>query len=297
MLAAGLSSRYGALKQLDAMGPGGEALMDYAIYDARRAGFDKVVFVIRSDLETHFRARIEQLRGWIPSEYAFQRLDDIPPGPTASSSRVKPWGTGHAVLSVRHLIDGPFAVVNADDFYGQSSYSSLVAHFEAGAPAPSVPTFAFVGFELGSTLSTQGGVSRGVCECADDLFLATIAEVTNLHHDGEQIIGSHPNGTVGHFTGAEIVSTNMWGFTPAIFDLLQSRFTEFLSTKASDENSEFLIPDAVNDMVATGEARVKILPARESFFGVTHPGDKTPVQQEIRELTESGHYPSRLFTD
>ena len=268
--------------------------MDYAIYDARRAGFDKVVLVIRPDLETHFRERIEQLQKWIPSEYAFQRLDDIPPGAAASSSRIKPWGTGHAVLSVRHLIDGPFAVVNADDFYGQSSYSALVAHLEAGAPTP---TFAFVGFELRNTLSTHGGVSRGVCECAENLFLATIAEVTNLHHDGEQIVGSYSNGTVSHFTGAEIVSTNMWGFTPAIFDMLQSRFTEFLSTKASDENTEFLIPDAVNDMVATGEARVKILPAQGSFFGVTHPGDKAPVQQEIRELTESGHYPSRLFTD
>ncbi len=282
------------------MGPGGQALMDYAIYDARRASFDKVVFVIRPDLETHFRERIEQLREWIPSEYAFQRLDDIPPGATASSSRIKPWGTGHAVLSVRDLVDGPFAVVNADDFYGQSSYSSLVAHFEASASTlaldPSVPAFAFVGFELRSTLSTHGGVSRGVCECADDLFLATIAEVTNLHHDGERITGSYSNGTVGHFTGAEIASTNMWGFTPAIFDMLQSRFTEFLSTKAGDKNTEFLIPDAVNDMVATGEARVKILPAHGSFFGVTHPGDKTWVQQKIRELTESGHYPSRLFT-
>lgn len=271
--------------------------MDYAIYDARRAGFDKVVFVIRPDLETHFRERIEQLRKWIPSEYAFQRLDDIPPRASASSSRIKPWGTGHAVLSVRDLVDGPFAVVNADDFYGQSSYSSLVAHFEAGALAPSVPTFAFVGFELHRTLSTHGGVSRGVCECTDDLFLATIAEVKNLHHDGEQIVGSYSNGTVVHFTGAEIVSTNMWGFTPAIFDMLQSRFTEFLRTKAGDENTEFLIPDAVNDMVATGEAQVKILPAHGSFFGVTHPGDKTSVQQEIRELTESGHYPSRFFTD
>jgi hypothetical protein len=297
VLAAGLSSRYGTLKQLDAMGPGGQALMDYAVYDARRAGFDKVVFVIRPDLEAHFRERIEQLREWIPSEYAFQRLDDIPPGATASPSRIKPWGTGHAVLAVRDLIDGPFAVVNADDFYGQSSYSSLVAHFEAPTLAPSVPTYACVGFELRNTLSTHGGVSRGVCECADDLFLATVAEVTNLHHDGEQITGSHSNGTVDHFTGAEIVSTNMWGFTPAIFDMLQSRFTEFLGTKAGDENAEFLIPDAVNDMVATGEAWVKILPADGSFFGVTHPGDKTLVQQEIRELTESGHYPSRLFTD
>jgi hypothetical protein len=285
------------LKQLDEMGPGGQALMDYAIYDARRAGFDKVVFVIRPDLETHFRKRMEQLREWIPSEYAFQRLDDIPPATTTSSSRIKPWGTGQAVLAVRDLIDGPFAVVNADDFYGQSSYSSLVAHFEAPSLAPSLPTYAFVGFELRNTLSTHGGVSRGVCECADDLFLATIAEVTNLHHDGEQITGSYSNGTVGHFTGAEIVSTNMWGFTPAIFDMLQSRFTEFLGTKAGDEDAEFLIPDAVNDMVAIGEARVKILPAHGSFFGITHPGDKTLVQQEIRELTESSHYPSRLFTD
>ncbi len=191
VLAAGLSSRYGTLKQLEVMGPGGQALMDYAIYDARRAGFDKVVFVIRSDLETHFRERIEQLREWIPSEYAFQRLDNIPPGATASSSRIKPWGTGHAVLSARDLVDGPFAVVNADDFYGQSSYSSLVAHFKAGARtlALPVPTFAFVGFELRSTLLTHGGVSRGVCKFGDDSFLETIAEVTNLHHDGEQIAG------------------------------------------------------------------------------------------------------------
>jgi hypothetical protein len=293
VLAAGLSSRYGALKQLDAVGPGGHPLMDYAVYDARRAGFTRVVFVIRDELESQFADRVEHLKDWIAAEYVFQRLEDLPRGTHAAAGRTKPWGTGHAVLAVRERMSGPFAVVNADDFYGRAAFVSVHKYLSAAQRDP--PTFAVVGFALRQTLSPHGGVSRGICEHDEDRWLRAVTELKELRDDGERITGVRPNGTVAHFTGDETVSTNFWGFTTAAFEMLQSQFETFLETHANDLDAEFLIPDAVNDVVATNQARVRILGAREQFFGVTHPGDKAHVQHRIHELVAQGEYPPQLF--
>ena len=294
VLAAGLSSRYGALKQLDEIGPGGHTLMDYAIYDAHRAGFGRILFVIRPGLEPQFVDRIERLTACIPSEYAFQLLEDLPRAVPLPPNRLKPWGTGHAVLAVRDRITGPFAVVNADDFYGRSSYVALREHWDA--PATDPPTLALVGFRMDATLSAHGGVSRGVCEYDTGGFLTNISEVTELQEADGRINGVSQNGATLRFGGDEIVSTNIWGFTHEVFEMLATRLRRFLEVKASDPNAEFLIPDAINDIVATREARVKILPARERFFGITHPEDRPMVRTAIQDLIDSGCYPEKLFT-
>lgn len=293
VLAAGLSSRYGALKQLDTVGPGGHPLMDYGIYDARRAGFTRVVFVIRDDLERTFADRVRGLQGWIAGEYVFQRLEDLPSGAHVAPGRTKPWGTGHAVLAVRDRIDGPFAVVNADDFYGQTTFVAIHDHLSTSQGDS--PTFAVAGYRLRKTLSQHGGVSRGVCEHDEDMWLRTVTEVKELCQDGGDITGVHPDGAVAHFTGDETVSTNFWGFTTAVFEMLWSRFEAFLETHGNDPAAEFLIPDAVNHMVASNQARIKILPSREQFFGVTHAGDKAYVRDRMQELVARGEYPASLF--
>ncbi len=268
------------------MGPGGYALMDYSIYDAHLAGFEKVVFVIRPELEQSVQERIERLQDQMQATYAFQVFDE-------TSSRVKPWGTGHAVLAARDHVGGPFVVINADDCYGRTSYATLATHLRA-SPSDR-PTFALVGYRLDETLSTHGGVSRGVCQCDDDGFLTSIREVVDLQREGDRISGIHPDNTIGGFSGAETVSMNIWGFTPAVFEMLRSRFATFLSAHAGDSQAEFRITDAVNDMVATGHARIEILPAGEKFFGVTHPDDKADAQNRIHALVAQGQYPTRLF--
>ena len=274
------------------MGPGGHALMDYSIYDAREAGFEKVVFVIRPELETPFQERIERMRDRISAAYTFQRLADTPPGVRVATGRKKPWGTGHAVLSARHLVDGACVVVNADDFYGRSAYESLYAHL--ASTTASTTTFALVGFTLRDTLSPHGGVSRGVCQVDRDGFLASVSEVVALQREGTGIAGEDLAGNRRRFTGDEMVSTNIWGFTPDVFDMFEERFADFLRSRA-DENAEFLIPNAINDILAAGEARAKIIPTDDAFFGVTHPADRADVQQKLRDLTASGRYPERLF--
>jgi dTDP-glucose pyrophosphorylase len=260
--------------------------MDYSIYDAHLAGFDRVVFVIRPELESAIHERTDRLRGRMRTGYVIQPLDE-------SSSRTKPWGTGHAVLAAQDQVDGPFVVINADDSYGRESYATLARHLEA-RPAGN-PVFSLVGFRLNETLSAHGGVSRGVCRSDNDGFLSSIREVVDLKREGDQISGTYPDGTSGSFSGAETVSMNIWGFTPAVFEMLRSRFTAFLSDHAGDAQAEFRIPDAVNDMVATGDAQIEILPAKESFFGITHPDDRAHAQNRIHALVAQGQYPARLF--
>ncbi len=274
------------------MGPSGHALMDYSIYDAREAGFEKVVFVIRPELEMQFNERIERMRDRISGQYAFQRLDDTPPGVRVARGREKPWGTGHAVLAARDCVDSAFVVINADDFYGRSAYSSLHTHLTTNAV--SGPTFALVGFTLEDTRSPHGGVSRGVCRTDSDGFLTEISEVVALQREPAGIAGMDLAGNRHLYTGDEIVSTNIWGFTPDIFDKLEARFADFLRTGA-EAKAEFLIPDAINDILAAGEARAKIMPTDDAFFGVTHPADRVDVQQKLQALVASGMYPERLF--
>ena len=269
--------------------------MDYSVYDAQRCGFERVVFVIREEDEARFRERIERMRCSIRAEFAWQRLDDLPNGFRATPTRVKPWGTGHAVLSVERQITGPFALINADDFYGASSFALLHTHLTSVSDSPG-PVFAFVGFKLQSNLSDHGGVTRGVCRCDADGFLQEISEVTNVREHGGNITGSYAPGDTRSLTGEEMVSANMWAFTPDIFPLLRSQFVDFLSDEVESAQAEFLIPEAVNTIVREGQARFKILPASDPVFGMTHPQDKPSVQRRIRSLIESGSYPDNLFT-
>ena len=295
VLAAGLSSRYGAIKQLDSIGPSGELLMDYSIYDARRAGFERVIFVIRHQLEEAFQQQVRRLAPTIAAEYVFQRLDDLPEGRPAPPARSKPWGTGQAVLAAASRIDGAFAVINADDYYGASSYRLLHDHLMSDA-ADGSPLFALVGYPLAATVSPHGGVSRAICQRDTEGFLTDITELSNVWTQEGEITGRDAQGRSVTLTGDELISMNCWGFTVAVLQLLRARFAAFLEQEADLETAEFLIPLAVRDIIRQGQGRCKVLPCAETWFGVTHPDDRTTVQQHIRDLVDRGQYPSPLFS-
>ncbi len=286
ILAAGMGSRYGGLKQLDAVGPGGETVLDFAVFDAIRAGFSRVVFVIRREFAAEFRARIgDRYAAAVEVAYVFQELDALPAGFTCPADRTKPWGTGHAVWCARTVVQGPFAVINADDFYGRDSLARL-GDFLRGTPASSQPThLAMVGFRLARTLSENGAVSRGVCTEGDD-GLRTIVEHTGIRRED---VG--PGRT---FSGDEIVSMNCWGLKPAIFAALERQFTAFLQTRGEDLKSEFYLPAAISAMIESGEARVSVLPTQATWFGITYRDDKPRVVEAIRQLVAAGEYPATL---
>jgi NDP-sugar pyrophosphorylase family protein len=289
VLAAGMGSRYGGLKQIDPVGPSGETVLDYAVFDARRAGFDRVVFVIRRDFEAQFRERTaERYGGQIALDYVFQSLDALPAGFLPPSGREKPWGTGHAVWCSREAIRGNFAVINADDFYGADSFVQLAGFLRAPALASSNPTqFAMVGFKLANTLSENGAVSRGVCAADADGRLKSIVEQTNILRGD---VGSGKK-----FSGDELVSMNCWGFTPALFDRLDAHFREFLTARGHEPKAEFYLPAAVSTMIERREAAVRVLATESSWFGVTYREDKPRVEAAIDELVQAGVYPDRLF--
>ena len=296
-----MSRRYGSAKQLDPIGPGAgeaggagaETLMDYALYDARRSGFGRAVFVIRSETQAHYEDWIERMALILPLDTVQQRLDDLPPGVKITTRRNKPWGTGHALLAAERLLDGPFALINADDFYGRSSFALAWTHLTSVSPTPE-PTGGFVGFRLGDTLHTPGAVTRGLCRCDSNGFLEEIRETTNIRKRDGRISGSVDGAEVG-LDGNEIVSMNFWAFLPTIFPLLRSEFLEFLKARGEDPDAEFLIPEAVNRIITKAQARFKMLPAREPGFGVTSPEDKPFVQQRIRDLIDNGEYPANLL--
>ncbi len=285
VLAAGMGSRYGGLKQVDPVGPGGETVLDYAVFDAVRAGFTRVVFVIRHDFEAVFRERIgARYSGRIAVDYAYQRLDELPDGFTPPRDREKPWGTGHAVWCARGVVRENFAVINADDFYGADSFRQL-AGFLAAAHGPA---FAMVGFTLANTLSEHGSVARGICSADAEGALRSIVETTDIH--------AADVGPGGRFTGAEIASMNCWGFTPALFDGLETQLREFLARHASESKKEFYLPASVSAMIARGEATVRVLPTVSTWFGITYREDKPRVEAAIAGLVAAGHYPARLFS-
>ncbi|MFA6287331.1 MAG: nucleotidyltransferase [Opitutaceae bacterium] len=288
VLAAGMGSRYGGLKQVDPMGPSGETVLDYSVYDAMRAGFGRVLFVIRRDFEAEFRAVIgSRFEGRVRVDYVFQALDALPAGHVPPSVRTKPWGTGHAVWCAREALDGPFAVVNADDFYGAGSFERLAVFLRAaGAAKAHPPEFAMVGFALANTLSEHGAVSRGVCAVGADGVLQGIEEHTGILA-GEVGVGLK-------YAPATTVSMNCWGFTPAFLPLLDARWRAFLALNGTTEKTEFYLPFAVNDLLAAGEARVRVLPTTDQWFGVTYREDKPRVQAAIAALVASGAYPSPL---
>jgi UTP-glucose-1-phosphate uridylyltransferase len=291
VLAAGMGNRYGGLKQIDPVGPGGEPIIDYSIYDALRAGFRKLVFVIRKDIEQQFKeavgARIERR---ITVNYAFQELDMLPPGFSVPAGRTKPWGTTHAILTAAEAISGPFAVINADDYYGPEGYRALAQHLQSGTMG-----YAMVGFILRNTLSDFGAVSRGVCQISDHGLLQQVVELTNIERDGPHARNTDAAGRIIRLTGNEVVSMNMWGFTPQIFGQLRERFHKFLKLNITDVQSESHLPSIMNELVHTGEARVRVLPTNDSWAGVTYREDRPRVVGAICRLIDNGTYPKRLW--
>lgn len=291
VLAAGRGSRYGGLKQFDAFGPNGETILDYSVFDALRAGFGRLVFVIRRDIEKQFKesvgARFERK---ISADYVFQELDQLPPGFSVPPGRVKPWGTGHAILAAADAIREPFAVINADDFYGPDSLRILGEYLQVGTEE-----YAMVGFVMRNTLSDFGAVSRGVCRADANGFLQSVTEVTNIQKEGSAVKFTGADGKISRLTGDEIVSLNLWGFTPGLFGHLRAQFGEFLKQHGHEQGPEFYLPAAVNDLIATGTERCRILNTPDSWFGVTYREDRPVVAAGISRLIAGGIYPQPLW--
>ena len=296
MLAAGIGSRYGGLKQIEPVGPAGEAVLDYAVFDARRAGFGKFIFVIRRGMEQDFRAAFgRRFQGQFNLDYAFQELDMVPSGHHVAPDRQRPWGTAHAVLCAAPLLDRPFAVINADDFYGAESFSVLARFLAQSAPAePGL--FAMVGYQLDRTLSEHGTVARGLCQADAEGFLKSVEELTAIEKQPGGARNKEPDGSYRNLTGREIVSMNCWGFTLGLLDGLRRLFGEFLDRNQGDLKAEFYLPTAVNALLQEGRARVKVLPTPCRWFGVTYREDRAVVTESIRALIRAGEYPERLWS-
>lgn len=294
VLAAGIGSRYGGLKQIEAVGPNGAIVIEYSVYDAIRAGFDRVVCVIRRDIENDFRSLVAaRFEKHIPVDYVFQDMSDLPPGFALPSDRKKPWGTGHAVLACRDVVKSPFAVINADDFYGRRSYDAL-GRFLKGV-APDSGDYSMVGFTLRNTLSEHGHVARGVCEVTAQGVLKRVVERTNIEKTASGARYAEANGGWTDLTGSEVVSMNMWGLTPSLFAHLQREFPLFLEKSATNPKAEYFLPTVVDGLVGAGKASVKVLATPEHWFGVTYPDDKAVVVEGIRRLVEQGVYPEQLW--
>jgi choline kinase len=294
ILAAGMGSRYGGLKQVDPIGPAGEAVLDYSVFDARRAGFGKVIFVIRTQMEAEFRAAIGcRFEGRINVVYAFQELADLPSDFHVPASRQKPWGTGHALLCAEREVRGPFAVINADDFYGAESFKVMGEFLTTNSGAAAEPTYAMVGYRLDSTLSPHGTVARGLCEMDAQGWLTGIEELTAIEKTASGARNKEPDGAYRRLTGQEIISLNLWGFTPAVFDQLKDLFVRFLGG-GNTEKDEFYLSSSVNTLIQEGRARVKILPTAARWFGITYREDRAAVVENVRALVRSGAYPENL---
>jgi UTP-glucose-1-phosphate uridylyltransferase len=292
VLAAGLGSRYGGLKQIDPVGPNGETIIDYSIFDALRAGFGRLVFIIRKDIEQAFKESVgARFEMQAPVDYVFQELDMLPPGFSVPEGRTKPWGTTHAVLTAAGYIHEPFAVINADDFYGEESYRALAQHLQSGTT-----DYAMVGFILRNTLSDFGAVSRGVCQVNSAGFLQEVVELTKIEPDGAFARSIDSAGNETRLTGDEMVSMNMWGFTPQVFGQLHEQFQKFLALNHSEMRSECYLPTAMNELVLEGQARVKVLRTKDSWFGVTSREDRARVVESIGRLIDDGSYPKRLWS-
>jgi NDP-sugar pyrophosphorylase family protein len=286
-----MGNRYGSLKQIDPVGPGGETIIDYSIYDALRAGFAKVVFVIRKDIEQAFKQAVgARFEGHIAVEYVFQELDKLPLGFSVPAGRTKPWGTLHAVLMAADVISEPFATINADDFYGSEGFHVLAQHLQNGTT-----DYAMVGFVLRNTLSDFGAVSRGICQVDDDGFLQRVVELANIERDGIHARNTDSAGRITALSGDEVVSMNMWGFTPNIFGQAREHFQKFLKLDGSNFQSESYLPNTVNELVLAGQAQVKVLRTNDLWAGVTYREDHPRVVQTIRRLINRGTYPDRLW--
>ncbi|MDF7826750.1 sugar phosphate nucleotidyltransferase [Pontiellaceae bacterium B12227] len=291
IMAAGMGSRYGGLKQLDPVGPNGETLLEYSIFDAIKAGFGKVVFVIRHDFENEFKEQVgRKFTDQIDVQYAFQSLEDLPDGFSLPEGRTKPWGTGQAVLACKDVVAEPFCVQNADDFYGAEAYQTIAAGFQALENGDSC----MVGYKLKNTLSPFGSVSRGVCEIQEG-YLSEVNERTEIITNDSGTVQYIENGAVTDMTGEEMVSMNFWGFAPEFFQTLEEKFVAFLTEKGGELKSEWYIPDIVTRMMENGETKIKVLSSDAQWFGVTYPDDRPSVVKALQAMHDAGTYPAQLW--
>ena len=292
ILAAGMGSRYGGLKQMDELGPAGESIIDYSVYDAIRAGFGKVVFVIRSSFANAFTSRFEpKLKGKIETEYVFQELENIPSGFRVPEGREKPWGTGHAMLMAKEAIHEPFAIINADDFYGREAYESAFRFIQQ---YPRDDQYAMIGYPLRNTLSDYGTVSRGVCETDEHGYLQNITERTKIGKENGEIF-FYEEGSKTRLSGDTPVSMNFWVFKPSFFAHLQSGFNEFMAKKGKELKSEYYFNTCADQTIKSGLATTKVITTNAQWFGITYKEDKPKVQNSIHQLTKQGIYPANLW--
>ena len=293
VLAAGMGTRYGGNKQLDEVGPSGETIIDYSIYDAIRAGFGKIVFVIRRDIEEQVKERfVERLRDKIEVDYAFQEITNIPEGANVNPDRQKPWGTSHAILVAKNKIKEPFGVINADDYYGVDSFK-ILHDFLVNDNDPNC--YCIVGYKLGNTLSDHGYVNRGVCSVNEKGFLKNIVETLQIEKTANGAKAPDVNGKIKYFSGNEVVSMNLWGFKPSSYKFMKEEFKRFIEKHGMDLKSELYIPTALDSFVKNGQISIKILMSNEKWFGVTYREDKPFVVESIKKMIRQGIYPARIY--
>lgn len=294
ILAAGMGSRYGGLKQLDGVGPSGETIMDYSVFDALRAGFGKIVFVIRHDFEKEFREKvISRYEGVVPVEVVFQGIDTLPAGFRPDPERTKPWGTNHAVLMGKGAIHEPFAVINADDYYGPESFR-ILAEFLKDAEGEK-NRYCMVGFKIENTLSENGGVSRGLCQVSPEGNLTGVTECHGIQRKNGHIVQTLEDGSEVPFPEGANVSMNMWGFTLDYFDYSEKAFVRFLEHHGNELKSEFYIPSVVNDLISDGTVTLQVKETPSKWFGVTYAADRPATVAQFRKLVDEGVYPEKLF--
>ncbi len=296
VLAAGMGSRYGGLKQVDPVGPSGEAILDYSVFDAVRGGFGKVVFIIRRDFEAEFKDKVgRKYEGLLPVDYCYQDIADLPPPYEVPAGRTKPWGTAHATRAARGVVAEPFAVINADDFYGRDAFAKLGAFLSSAEEGGGRLHFAMVGYRLDLTLSENGSVARGICDVAGDGTLRGVREMTKLVRAGD-VAENRENPDAPERVPLDArVSMNLWGFTPGLFDALERRFPDWLAVNGAKEKSEWYIPFVVDELIHEGKADCRVLPTDSSWFGVTYREDKPHVTAAIRALVDAGEYPPNLL--
>ena len=295
VMAAGMGSRYGSLKQIDPVGNHGQLIIDYSIYDAIRAGFERVIFIIKHEDDAEFRAAIgDRLNGHVQVDYAYQELSDLPDGFTVPDGRVKPWGTTHAVLAARDLLDGPFAVINADDYYGPEAFRLIYDHLTAH---PAGDEYAMVSYLLGKTVSEYGAVTRGICDMTEDGYLQAIVERKGIEKDGDGGRFTEDGETYTRLPGSTVVSMNFWGFTGGFIDHARRMFPQFLQrTMQTDPmKGEFYLPAAIGQLLDEQAAQIKVLKSHDQWFGVTYREDKPLVIESIARLTAQGAYPDDLW--
>ena len=299
VMAAGMGSRYGGLKQVDPVGNHDQLIIDYSIYDARRAGFETVIFIIKREIEDTFRSAIgDRLSRVVDVKYAYQELSDLPSGFSVPEGRVKPWGTAHAVLAARHIVDGPFAVINSDDCYGPEGFREIYDYLSAHPDRPGCYEYAMVGYRLGNTVTEHGYVSRGVCEEDGDRFLTRVTERTRIEKDGPDARFTEDGGATWlPLSGDTIVSMNLWGFTRSFLEEAWARFPAFLDRTLAENplKGEFYLPGVVTQLLDEGKARVKVLRSGDRWYGVTYKEDKPAVVKAIAGMTAAGLYPDRLW--